>query len=70
MERYEICEECKFAIIYSEDSGFSPKECGLASRCITYLDGCKKDLEPNSDGLCEEYEMRGGIGNDKRTSNT
>jgi hypothetical protein len=58
MDIYEICHDCKYAIFYSEDPGFSPKECGLASRCITYLDGCKKDLDPNSDGLCEGYEMR------------
>lgn len=55
---YEMCEDCKFAIFHSEDPGFSPKECGLPSRCITYLDGCKKDIEPDSEGNCEGYEMR------------
>ena len=60
---YEICEDCRHAIFYSEDPGFSPKECGLPSRCITYLDGCKKDLEPayNEEEECvdcEGYEMR------------
>ena len=60
---YEICEGCKYATFYSEDPGFSPKECGLASRCITYLDGCKKDLDPYYDDeeegvTCEGYEMR------------
>ena len=60
---YEMCEDCKYAIFHSEDPGFSPKECGLPSRCITYLDGCKKDLEPAyNEELecvdCEGYEMR------------
>lgn len=60
---YEICEDCKCARFYSEDPGFSPKECGLPSRCMTYLDGCKKDLEPHYDEeeeayTCEGYEMQ------------
>ena len=55
---YEMCEDCKYAIFYSEDPGFSPKECGLASKCITYLDGCKKDLEPvyNEEEECVDCE--------------
>lgn len=65
MDVLELCEDCRHAIMISEDPGFSPRECGLPSRCITYLDGCKKDLEPhyNSDEEsieCDGYEMRRG----------
>ena len=63
MDVLELCEDCRFAEFIIEDPGFSPKECGLPSRCITYLDGCKKDLEPAyNEELecvdCEGYEMR------------
>lgn len=59
----ELCRDCKNARFYSEDPGFSPKECGLASRSITYFDGCKKDLEPYYDEeeeavTCEGYAAR------------
>jgi len=62
MEIYEICKDCKCARFYSEDPGFSPRECGLPSRRITYLDGCKKNLEPYYDEeeeayTCEGYQM-------------
>ena len=70
---YEICHDCKYAIFHSEDPGFSPKECGLASRCITYLDGCKKDLDPAYNERKSVLIVRamkcGGIGYDKRTGN-
>ena len=63
MEMYKICEDCKYAMFHSEDPGFSSKECGLPSRCITYLDGCKRDLEPHYDEeeeavTCDSYEMQ------------
>ena len=62
MEVYELCEDCKFARFHSEDPGFSPRECGLPSRCITYLKRKKKDLDPFYDEeeeavTCEGYEM-------------
>ena len=59
---YELCEDCKHAIWISEDPGYSSKECGLPSCNMTYLDGCKKDLEPYYDEeeetiTCEGYKM-------------
>ena len=63
MDVLEYCEDCKYACFHSEDPGFSPKECGLSSRSITYLEGCKKDLEPYYDEdeetiVCEGYKGR------------
>ncbi len=43
---YSICEDCRYAIWYCEDPGYSPKECGLSSSKITWLEGCKKNMEP------------------------
>ena len=58
MSDYELCEDCKHACFHSEDPGFSPRECGLSSHKITYLEGCKKDLEPyyNEEEECVDCE--------------
>ena len=58
-----ICEECRHSMWYSEDPGFSPRECGLSSHELTYFDGCRKDLEPYYDKeqeaeTCEGFEYR------------
>lgn len=60
-ELYKICEDCKHSVWYSEDPGYSPRECGLSSNCITYMDGCNKDVEPYYDEeeetvTCKEFE--------------
>lgn len=55
----ELCETCKYACFISENSGYSPKECGLPFGSITYFEGCKKNLEPYYDDEQEAIECEG-----------